>query len=212
MPDLEPVELVDAEVLDDGAEPDDRDYDDAEIVDDATPAGPPVPGPPARAWWNAGGGSGSGGGSANAGGGGGWGVPAPRPSSPPPPLAGYWPPPPPPGYWPLAPAGPINVVVTMQPARQPLLSWSRLHPLWNLTAGLAGLVLVPETNKLLHIAGDQPGVIYTAALSVLVAEAAAMMKRRRSGWLVRAATWHVALLAVLTPAGLHALSLPFTGV
>ncbi|MGV9315188.1 hypothetical protein ACWDR0_23840 [Streptomyces sp. NPDC003691] len=97
-------------------------------------------------------------------------------------------------------------VQTGGPAR---FSVARLRPVWNGSAAVAGLLLVPVTGQL---DPDAFGAVYAAAAVAVVGELGARMKHRRSGWLVRALSWHVVLISFLTPAGIHALSYLFTGV
>ncbi|MEO3978077.1 hypothetical protein [Streptomyces sp. CAU 1734] len=91
------------------------------------------------------------------------------------------------------------------PAR---FSLSRLRPVWNGTAALTGLLLVPVTGQL---DVDHFGVVYAAAAIAVVGELGARMKHRRSGWPVRVLSWHVVQIGFLTPAGIHALAYLFTG-
>ncbi|MFE2728376.1 hypothetical protein [Kitasatospora sp. NPDC059327] len=103
-------------------------------------------------------------------------------------------------YYPAAPAEPAL------PAR---FSPARLRPAWNGTAAVAGLLLVPVTA---HLDSDLYVVVYLAAGLAAIGELVAVMKRQRSGWLVRLLSCHVVWISVLTPVGLHAIGQIFTGV
>ncbi|MEU8927515.1 hypothetical protein AB0D10_42530 [Kitasatospora sp. NPDC048545] len=103
-------------------------------------------------------------------------------------------------YYPAAPVEPVA------PAH---FSLARLRPAWNGTAAVCGLLLVPVTA---HLDADKYGVYCAAAVLAGVGELFAVMKQRRSGWLVRLLSCHVAWCAFLTPIGLHTIGYLFTGV
>ncbi|MEU8927353.1 hypothetical protein AB0D10_41625 [Kitasatospora sp. NPDC048545] len=113
--------------------------------------------------------------------------------------------------WDPAMMPPINVIVNFPaPAPPPRFSLRRLRPAWNGSAAIAALILVPVTSRVLGV--EDYGVLYTGAVLAAIGELVAVMKQRRSGWLVRALSFHVVFAAFLTPVGLHALSYPLTGV
>ncbi|MER5747139.1 hypothetical protein ABT097_28205 [Streptomyces sp. NPDC002225] len=102
-----------------------------------------------------------------------------------------------------------------QPVQQgpPRFSVSRLSPVRNGSALVLGLIFVPDTGKLLHALGDEPGVMM-AALAV-----AGVLELRRRGrnwlvraWLIRALTWNLLASSVVTASGLYMYGSILTGV
>ncbi|MEV7856500.1 hypothetical protein [Streptomyces sp. NPDC088183] len=97
-----------------------------------------------------------------------------------------------------------------QQDRPPRFSVSRLSPVRNGTALVAGLLLLPVTGKALHICGDEPGVLM-AALAIAGILELRTHSRVRS-WLVRVLTCNLLVSTVVTPAGLYLYGYLLTGV
>ncbi|MFF8618139.1 hypothetical protein [Streptomyces sp. NPDC015350] len=144
-------------------------------------------------------------------------LPPPRRTTPPPagpPAA----PPPPRGDGGVAVAAPAPAPTVhhhhyypAQPAQQdrpPRFSLSRLHPAWNGTALVGGLLLLPVTGKALHICGDEPGVLMAALAAAGILE----LRSRGRSWPVRVLTCNFLASCFVTPAGLYLLGYLFTGV
>ncbi|MFF4179484.1 hypothetical protein [Streptomyces sp. NPDC001750] len=89
-------------------------------------------------------------------------------------------------------------------------SVSRLSPLRNGAALVAGLILLPVSGKVFHICGDEPGVLM-AALAVAGILELRTHSRVRS-WLVRVLTCNLLASSVATPAGLYLYGYLLTGV
>ncbi|MFE7617876.1 hypothetical protein [Streptomyces sp. NPDC057496] len=145
--------------------------------------------------------------------------PAGPPAAPParPPAA----PPPPRGDGGVAVAAPAPAPTVhhhhyypAQPAqeRPPRFSVSRLSPLRNGTALVAGLVLLPVTGKVLHVFGDEPGVLMAALAVAGLLELRSNPYDRLRSWLVRVLTCNIVASCFVTPAGLYLLGYLFTGV
>ncbi|MER5501295.1 hypothetical protein ABT096_29400 [Streptomyces sp. NPDC002561] len=142
--------------------------------------------------------------------------PAGPPAAPParPPAA----PPPPRGDGGVAVAAPAPAPTVhhhhyypAQPAQQdrpPRFSLSRLSPLKNGSALVAGLLLLPVTGKALHICGDEPGVLMAALAAAGILE----LRKRGRSWPVRVLTCNIVASCFVTPAGLYLLGYLFTGV
>lgn len=148
-------------------------------------------------------------------------VPPPRRGTPPPPPPPAGPPAAPPWSWgggvmaPQAPPAPAPVehhyhYYPAQQDRPPRFSVSRLSPVRNGAALVAGLLLLPVTGKALHICGDEPGVLM-AALAVAGILELRTHSRVRS-WLVRVLTCNLLVSTVVTPAGLYLYGYLLTGV
>ncbi|MET8746185.1 hypothetical protein [Streptomyces sp. NPDC004728] len=149
-------------------------------------------------------------------------VPPPRRGTPPPPPPPAGPPAAPPWSWggggvmaPQAPPAPAPVehhyhYYPAQQDRPPRFSVSRLSPVRNGTALVAGLLLLPVTGKALHICGDEPGVLM-AALAIAGILELRTHSRVRS-WLVRVLTCNLLVSTVVTPAGLYLYGYLLTGV
>ncbi|MFJ4799147.1 hypothetical protein [Kitasatospora purpeofusca] len=154
------------------------------------PAAPPPPPPASGApdlpepheWWRRPGGGGGGGGVAT------MAPPAPAPITY---VTNHH-------YYPAAPAAAV-------PAR---FSVARLRPAWNASALVAGLMLVPVTGKVLHVFGDEYGVVMAA----LVATGLLELKHRGRSWLVRVLTCNLIASSAVTAAGLHMYGYIVTGV
>ncbi|MFC5889702.1 hypothetical protein [Kitasatospora aburaviensis] len=101
-------------------------------------------------------------------------------------------------YYPAAPAGAV-------PAR---FSVARLRPGWNASALVAGLLLVPVTGKVLHVFGDEYGVVMAALLAAGLLE----LRHRGRSWLVRVLTCNLIASSAVTAAGLHMYGYIVTGV
>ncbi|TBO58881.1 hypothetical protein EYS09_14970 [Streptomyces kasugaensis] len=102
-------------------------------------------------------------------------------------------------YYPAAPGGPVA------PAR---FSLSRLHPAWNGSALVAGLLLVPVTGKILHICGDEPGVMMAALAAAGLLE----LRSRGRSWVARVLTCNVIASSLVTASGLYMYGYLVTGV
>ncbi|MFI5534512.1 hypothetical protein ACIA8O_38855 [Kitasatospora sp. NPDC051853] len=159
---------------------------------------PPPPTPPTSGgaglpepheWWR-GGRGGGGGGVATA--------PAPVYASAPPTVHNH-------NYYYPAPVAPAGPPATAAP---PQFSLKRLHPLWNLSALVVGALCVPGTDQVLHIFGDEYGVL----LAGLIAAGIAELRYRGRVWVVRALSFNLLSCTVATEAGLHLLGWTLTGV
>ncbi|WNI34399.1 hypothetical protein [Streptomyces sp. ITFR-6] len=120
----------------------------------------------------------------------------------------------------MAPPGPAPVtyvtnhyypVAPEVPAPSPRFSLSRLSPVRNGTALVAGLTLLPVSGKVFHICGDEPGVMMAALAVAGILELRTSHDRVRS-WLVRVLTCNILVSTVATPAGLHLYGYLLTGV
>ncbi|MFF8696760.1 hypothetical protein ACF08W_31555 [Streptomyces sp. NPDC015144] len=148
--------------------------------------------------------------------------PSASPEPVPPPRRGTPPPPPPPAGPPwswggvMAPQAPPQTLVENHyhyyptQDRPPRFSVSRLSPAKNGSALVAGLLLLPVTGKVLHVCGDEPGILM-AALAVTGILELRTHSRVRS-WLVRVLTFNLLVSTVATPAGLHLYGYLLTGV
>jgi hypothetical protein len=90
-------------------------------------------------------------------------------------------------------------------------SLANVRWLFNGTAGLAAVFLLPVANDALHVCGDEYGIVYAGVLAAAVLETVSA-GRRQPRWRFRAFTFLMAAVTVATPAGLHAISYPITGV
>ncbi|MCX4970802.1 hypothetical protein OHA98_39875 [Streptomyces sp. NBC_00654] len=86
-----------------------------------------------------------------------------------------------------------------EPAAGGRFSLSRLHPAWNGSALVAGLVLLPVTGKVLHVCGDEPGVLVVALAAAGLLE----LRARGRSWLVRVLTCNLLASSLVTGAGLY---------
>ncbi|GGX55798.1 hypothetical protein [Streptomyces noursei] len=165
-----------------------------ERTDEGTPSPPSPPGPFLPPQW-----------------------PSPPPPSGPPTIL----PPPPPGgpgggIAAQAPPVPAPVYVTNHyypavpeaPARQGRFRISRLHPAWNVSALVAGLLLVPDTSRLMNLFGDEYGVMMGALALTGLLE----LRFRGRSWLVRVLTCNLVASSAVTAAGLHMYGVIVTGV
>ncbi|MFE7111113.1 hypothetical protein ACFU98_42850 [Streptomyces sp. NPDC057575] len=149
----------------------------------------------------------------------------PPPTGPPPapPSASPEPVPPPrrrtpPAPVPLEPApSPVHHhhYYAAQPAQQdrpPRFSVSRLSPVRNGTALVAGLFLLPVSGKVFHVFGDEPGVMMAALAVAGLLELRSNPHSRVRSWLVRVLTCNLLVSSVVTPAGLYLYGYLLTGV
>ncbi|MCX5115200.1 hypothetical protein OOK13_43520 [Streptomyces sp. NBC_00378] len=102
-----------------------------------------------------------------------------------------------------------------QPAQQdrpPRFSVSRLSPVRNGTALVAGLLLLPASGKVFHVFGDEPGVMMAALAVAGLLELRSNPYNRIRSWLVRVLTFNLLASSVVTPAGLYLYGYLLTGV
>ncbi|MEU4506763.1 hypothetical protein [Streptomyces sp. NPDC024089] len=102
-----------------------------------------------------------------------------------------------------------------QPAQQdrpPRFSISRLSPVRNGTALVAGLLLLPASGKVFHVFGDEPGVMMAALAVAGLLELRGNPYNRIRSWLVRVLTCNLLASSVVTPAGLYLYGYLATGV
>ncbi|MEV8455530.1 hypothetical protein AB0467_28440 [Streptomyces sp. NPDC052095] len=101
----------------------------------------------------------------------------------------------------------------VQQDRPSRFSVSRLSPARNGSALVLGLIFVPDTGKLFHALGDEPGVM---AASLAVAGILELRRRSRNwlvrAWLIRALTWNLLASSVVTASGLYMYGSLLTGV
>ncbi|MFB6881229.1 hypothetical protein ACFCY8_10385 [Streptomyces noursei] len=95
------------------------------------------------------------------------------------------------------------------PAAQGRFRISRLHPAWNASALVAGLLLVPDTSTLMNtLFGNEYGVMMAALALTGLLE----LRFRGRSWLVRALTCNLVASSTVTAAGLHMYGVIVTGV
>ncbi|MGW9120219.1 hypothetical protein ACWGRV_27010 [Streptomyces sp. NPDC055663] len=96
--------------------------------------------------------------------------------------------------------------------RPPRFSVSRLSPVRNGTALVAGLILLPVSGKVFHVCGDEPGVMVAALAVAGLLELRSNPHNRIRSWLVRVLTCNLLTSSVVTPAGLYLYGYLLTGV
>lgn len=148
----------------------------------------------------------------------------PRPGPPPPPSGPpeFLPPPPasggagggiattaPPAPAPVYVTNHYHLAVPAPPAAQGRFRISRLHPAWNASALVAGLLLVPGTSAILNnVFGGEYGVMMAALACAGLLE----LRHRGRSWPIRALTYNLLASSAVTAAGLHMYGYIVTGV
>ncbi|GAA1317394.1 hypothetical protein GCM10009647_047190 [Streptomyces sanglieri] len=99
-----------------------------------------------------------------------------------------------------------------QQDRPPRFSVSRLSPVRNGAALVAGLTLLPVSGKAFHVFGDEPGVMMAALAVAGLLELRSNPHDRVRSWLVRVLTCNLLASSVVTPAGLYLYGYLATGV